>query len=78
MRPFDGYRLWPLFNNGSVKIFRFSSELDSPAVAPLKDKFVFTSVYIDSGIPVWNNGAIDIAPEYLYKNGQSVKREPIV
>lgn len=33
------------------------------------NKNVFNSVYIDYGVPVWNDGDIDIAPEYLYKHG---------
>ena len=28
----------------------------------------FRGVYIDYGVTVWNDGDIDIAPEYLYEN----------
>lgn len=72
VRPLEDYKLWVRFSNGEVKIFDFSKELDSPAFSPLKDKAVFNSVYIDYGVTVWNDGDIDIAPEYLYKNGVSV------
>lgn len=69
VRVLDGYKLWVRFNNGETKIFDFTKELNSPAFSPLKDKAVFSSVYIDYGVAVWNDGDIDIAPEYLYKHG---------
>lgn len=73
VRPLEDYKLWLRFNNGEVKIFDFSKELETPAFSPLKDKELFKSVYIDYGVTVWDNGNIDIAPEYLYKNGVSVE-----
>jgi hypothetical protein len=69
IRPLENYKLWIRFNNGETKIFDFTRELDSPAFAPLKDKDLFNSVYIDYGVAVWNEGDIDIAPEYLYEHG---------
>lgn len=75
VRPLEDHKLWIRFSNGEVKIFDFSNELNSPAFSPLKDKTVFNSVYIDYGVTVWNDGDIDIAPEYLYKNGKSVEDE---
>lgn len=47
--------------------------LETPAFAPLADDSVFKSVYIDYGIPVWNDGDIDIAPETLYSEGTAAK-----
>ena len=69
VRPLDDYKLWLRFNTGEVKVFDFKHELDQPAFSPLKDKELFNSVYIDYGVTVWNDGDIDIAPEYLYNNG---------
>lgn len=69
VRPLDGHLLWVRFNNGEAKIFDFAPLLDKPAFAPLADKEVFKGVYIDYGVPVWNDGDIDIAPEMLYSNG---------
>ena len=69
VRPMDNYRLWVRFNNNEEKIFDFKPLLNSPAFAPLSDIEIFKGVYIDYGMPVWNNGDIDIAPEYLYENG---------
>lgn len=69
VRPLDDYKMWVRFNTGEAKIFDFSPLLNTPAFAPLKDKEVFNSVYIDCGVTVWLDGDIDIAPEYLYDNG---------
>lgn len=69
VRPLADYKLWVRFNTGEAKVFDFKGLLDSPAFTPLKDINVFNSVYIDYGITVWNDGDIDIAPEYLYEHG---------
>lgn len=69
VRPMEDYRLWVRFNTGEAKIFDFKPLLDRPAFAPLADRTVFNSVYIDYGVPVWNDGDIDIAPEALYEHG---------
>ena len=71
VRPMDNYLLWVRFNNGKTKVFDFKPILEKPAFVPLKDVDVFKSVYIDYGIPVWDDGDIDISPEYLYENGQN-------
>ena len=69
VRPLPDYRLWVRFTTGSAKIFDFKPLLDTPAFAPLLDPDIFNRVYIDYGIPVWNDGDIDIAPEKLYADG---------
>lgn len=72
VRPLPDYRLWVRFNTGEAKIFDFTPLLQSPAFSPLKDPDTFNSVYIDYGVAVWNDGDIDIAPEYLYEQGVAV------
>lgn len=67
VRPLEGHRLWLRFNTGEARVFDFTPLLSEPAFAPLADMNVFRSVYIDYGIPVWNDGDIDIAPETLYE-----------
>lgn len=69
VRPLENYQLWVRFNTGETKIFDFRYLLAEPAFAALADKNVFNSVYIDYGVTVWNDGAIDIAPEKLYRDG---------
>lgn len=69
VRPLKNHKLWVRFSTGESKIFDFTELLSTPAFAPLKSEDVFNGVYIDYGVPVWQDGQIDIAPEYLYENG---------
>ena len=66
VRPLENHKLWLRFSTGETKIFDFSPLLDNTVFTALKDHASFMSVYIDYGVTVWNNGDIDIAPEYLY------------
>ena len=73
VRPMDGYRLWLRFSTGEARLFDFSEMLKKPAFMPLSDFSTFKNVYIDYGVPVWNDGDIDIAPEYLYEHSVPVE-----
>lgn len=69
VRPQENHMLWVRFNTGEAKVFDFAPLLEKPAFRELSDPQIFNQVYIDFGIPVWKDGDIDIAPEYLYENG---------
>lgn len=69
VRPMKDYLLWLRFNTGEIKTFDFKPLLKTPCFVPLQDLDVFNSVYIDYGVTVWNDGDIDISPEFLYDNG---------
>lgn len=69
VRPMDGLMLWVRFSTGEARLFDCGQIVSSPAFAPLRDPEVFKGVYIDYGIPVWNDGEIDLAPEFIYENG---------
>ena len=69
VRPLEGHRLWVRFSSGEARVFDFTPLLETPAFAPLADEEVFSTVFIDYGVPVWNNGEIDISPDALYRNG---------
>lgn len=69
VRPMENHKLWVRFNTGETKIFDFKPLLDMPAFAPLKSTELFNRVYIDYGVPVWNDEDIDIAPEKIYRDG---------
>ena len=71
VRPLEDGKLWLRFNTGEARIFDFTPLLNDAAFSPLRDPEVFRGVYIDYGVTVWNDGAIDIAPEYLYANSTS-------
>jgi len=73
IRPLENHMLWARFTTGEAKIFDFKPLLNTPAFAPLKDEQLFRQVYIDYGVPVWNDGEIDIAPEALYEQGLPVE-----
>ena len=70
-RPLDNYKLRLRFSTGETKTFDFTPLLNITVFQPLKDKTAFSRVYVDYGTTVWNEGDIDIAPEYLYENGIS-------
>lgn len=72
VRPLSNYRLWLRFNDGTAKEFDFTPLLKEPAFQPLQDVSVFNQVYIDFGTVSWNDGEIDIGPDYLYNNGITV------
>jgi len=72
VRPLESYKLWLKFSTGETKIFDFANLLDFPAFRCLKDKDIFNSVYVDSGVPVWLDGEIDYCPHALYENSVTV------
>ena len=57
-----------LFNTGETKTFDFKSMLDKSAFIPLSDKNIFNAVSLEHGVPIWQNGEIDISPSYLYNH----------
>jgi hypothetical protein len=75
VRSLEGYRLWVRFSSGETRVFDFRSLLGTPAFAPLADERFFSAVGIDYGVPVWNDGEIDIAPETLYRDGAIAENE---
>jgi hypothetical protein len=66
IQPLDNYRMRLEFSTGEIKEFDFAPLLDTPCFQPLRDKALFAQVYLDHGVPSWNGGNIDIAPEALY------------
>ncbi len=74
VRPMAAHKLWLRFTTGEAKIFDFAPLLKKAAFTPLIDEEIFRGVYIDYGVTVWNDGDIDIAPEYLYENSVPAER----
>ena len=73
VRPLPGHKLWLRFTPGETKVFDFTPLLKDAGFAPLKDEHTFAGVYIDYGVTVWNDGDIDIAPEYLYQHSKAAE-----
>lgn len=64
------YRLELTFSNGTIKVFDAKDFIAShPLFSPLKDKQLFTEFKLDGWTVSWQNGRLDIAPEYLYECG---------
>jgi len=69
VRPLPDFKLWVRFTTGEAKVFDFGPLLSEEGFKPLSNPEVFRNVYIDYGCTVWDDGQIDIAPEYLYEHG---------
>ena len=69
----DGYRIAVLFNDGVKKIVDFTNLLkrNMPVFKPLENIDLFKKFTVTDSLE-WDNGNIDIAPEYLYENGVKV------
>jgi hypothetical protein len=72
VQPLDGYCMRLEFSTGEIKEFDFTPLLDTPCFHPLREKTLFDRVYLDHGVPSWDGGSIDIAPESLFDTGDEV------
>ena len=67
----DGYRILVKFNDGIKKVVDLANVIKQyPVFKPLKDLTLFKQFTVTDTLE-WDNGKIDIAPEYLYDNGVS-------
>ncbi|MBR1591095.1 MAG: DUF2442 domain-containing protein [Acidaminococcaceae bacterium] len=64
------YRILVMFDTGEKKIFDMSKMLNYPVYQKLKDETVFKALIIRRGVVTWDDGNIDIAPEYMYDHNQ--------
>ena len=53
------------FSTGEVRLFD-TTLLEGEVFKPLKDGAVFHHPVLFRGVITWDNGNIDIAPEYVY------------
>ncbi|MBQ3162184.1 MAG: DUF2442 domain-containing protein [Ruminococcus sp.] len=65
VRTLEDYKVLITFTNDERRVFDFMPLLDMPCYQPLRDKAIFSTVYVEFGTLVWNDGDIDIAPETL-------------
>ncbi len=69
----EDYRLFVIFDNGTIKIYSMKSKLENKAFASLADINLFKKVQVGSGGYgiIWND-QIDLSEYELYKNGIQV------
>ena len=72
VKPLAEYRLLLTFENNEDKIFDVSPYLEIGKFSELKDISLFNSVSICFDSIEWANH-LDLDPELLYKNGESIK-----
>ena len=65
-RPLRGGMMLVTFSTGEKRLFD-TTLLTGSAFEPLKDETIFMNPRIFHGVITWNNGEIDIAPEYVYE-----------
>ena len=68
----SGFRLWAKFSTGESRVLDLTPLLDAEAFHPLCDPALFRQVGLDHGVPIWQNGAIDLSPAYIYTQGSAV------
>lgn len=65
----DGYRIMVQFNDGVRKVVDFADLVKKyPVFKPLVNLNLFKAFRVTDTLE-WEDGKIDIAPEYLYENG---------
>lgn len=66
------YQVKVVFNDGACRVFDFSPVIAKyPVFKELSDISKFRN-YVLTDTFEWNDGEIDIAPEYLYEHGVDV------
>ena len=66
VKPLRGGMMLITFSTGEKRLFD-TTLLTGSAFEPLKDEKIFMNPQIFHGVITWNNGEIDIAPEYVYE-----------
>ena len=65
------YRLLLTFNNSEKRVFDGKDYiLSHPMFSDLKNKKKFSDFQLDGWTVSWQNGSLDLAPEFLYENGE--------
>lgn len=63
------------FNTGETRLLDATELLDYEVFRPLADRAVFDNFAIEYGVITWDDGAIDIAPEGLYRRTYEFEKE---
>ncbi len=57
-----------VFNDGATRLFDGHVLLKGEAFAPLADEKTFADCKLDYETMTWLDGALDVAPEFIYEN----------
>ena len=57
-----------LFSTGEKKLID-TTTITEPVFKPLQNESIFLNQNVEHGLVSWDNGDIDIAPEYIYEHG---------
>ncbi len=71
IKPLDNMMMIVTFTSGEKRLFDATNLLSMPAFKALENDTIFKSATTEHGVVVWNDGEIDIAPEYIYKYSYS-------
>ncbi|BEU86587.1 hypothetical protein TAMA11512_00510 [Selenomonas sp. TAMA-11512] len=66
-KPLRGGMMLVTFSTGEKRLFD-TTLLEGEAFRPLANDEIFLHPVLFHGVITWNNGEIDIAPEYVYKH----------
>jgi hypothetical protein len=63
------FQLWAKMSDGRTRVIDMRPFLGSPVFRVLQDPVRFALVGLDDGVPTWENGSIDFAPERIVQDG---------
>ena len=69
-KPLPGRMMLVTFSSGEMRLFD-TTQLQGSAFKRLEDEEVFNSPELFHGVITWDHGAIDIAPETVYRESFS-------
>ena len=76
VKPLRGGILLVTFSTGEKRLFD-TTQLHGSAFDILKDENIYLNPKIYHGVITWNNGEIDIAPEYVYQESYTYEDSPV-
>lgn len=74
VKPLQGRMMLVTFSTGEKRLFD-TTTLTGSAFDKLADRDIFFHPSIFHGVITWDNGEIDVAPEYVYQNSFAYEEE---
>lgn len=76
VKPLRGRILLVTFSTGEKRVFD-TAKLKGSAFEILNSEKIFNEPKFFHGVITWNNGEIDIAPEYVYQESYTYEDSPV-